>query len=95
MVVGAATAVSWEVLSLVEPTTLAPMSAGILASSVTIVLVSLATQNIAPVEPHILAAMDETMRVGPIPEKMLAMSDFALRPEAEEIGSLLEEEARE
>ena len=95
MVVGAATAVSWEVLSLVEPTTLAPMSAGILASSVTIVLVSLATQNISPVKPHILAAMDETMRVGPIPEKMLAISDFALRPEAEQIGSLLEEEARE
>ena len=94
MVVGAATAVSWEVLSLAEPTTLAPMSAGILASSVTIVLVSLATQNIAPIRPHILAAMDETMRVGPIPEKMSAMSDFALRPEAEEIGSLLEEEAR-
>ena len=95
MVTGAATAVSWEMLSLAEPTTLAPMSAGILASSVTIVLVSLATQNISPVRPHILAAMDETMRVGPIPEKMSAMSDFALRPEAEEIGSLLEEEARE
>jgi sodium/proline symporter len=95
MVMGAATAVSWEALSLAEPTTLAPMSAGILASSVTIVLVSLATQNIAPVGPHILAAMDETMRVGPIPEQMSAMSDFALRPEAEEIGSLLEEEARE
>ena len=95
MVVGAATSVSWEVMDLATTTTLAPMSAGILASSVTIVVVSLATQNMAPVAPHILAAMDETDRVGPIPKKMLAMSDFALRPEAEEIESLLEDSNRE
>ena len=41
---------------------------------------------------HVLAAMEETARVGPIPETLIAMSDFALRPEAEEIESMLREE---
>ncbi len=90
MVVGAVTAIVWEMLALAATTTLAPMSAGIAASTVTIVVVSLATQKLAPVAPHILAAMDETARVGSIPKKMLAMSDFALRPEAEEIEALFD-----
>jgi hypothetical protein len=38
---------------------------------------------------HVLAAMEETARLGPIPERLIAMSDFALRPEAEEIESML------
>ena len=92
MLAGAVTSVGWEVYGLADTTGFAPMSAGILASSVTIVVVSLATQTIAPVRPHILAAMDETSRVGPIPKKMMAMSDFALRPEAEEIDALLKKE---
>jgi len=64
MLVGAATSVCWEMLVLAITTTLAPMSAGILASSVTIVVVSLATQSVAPVKPHILAAMDEPLAAG-------------------------------
>jgi sodium/proline symporter len=89
MVAGATTAIAWETFALAEATTLAPMSAGIAASTVAIVVVSLATQKLAPVAPHILAAMEETTRVGPIPRRMLALSDFALRPEAEEIETLL------
>jgi sodium/proline symporter len=89
MVAGATTAIAWETFALAEATTLAPMSAGIAASTVAIVVVSLATQKLAPVAPHILAAMEETTRVGPIPRRMRALSDFALRPEAEEIETLL------
>jgi len=37
----------------------------------------------------IVAALDETARVGPIPKRLLAMSDFALSPEAEQIESVL------
>jgi sodium/proline symporter len=92
MVVGALTSVVWEVGSLAEPTTLAPMFAGLMASTVTIVVVSLATQRVAPVPRHIVAALEETAEVGPIPNEMLAMSDFALSPEAAEIQSILDRE---
>ena len=43
----------------------------------------------------VLAAMEETARVGPIPETLIAMSDFALRPEAEEIESMLRDREEE
>ncbi len=89
IVAGAATAFTWQIAGLETQTTFHPMAAGILASTLTIVVVSLATQSIAPVAPHILKAMEETENLGPIPREMLAMSDFALRPEAEEIGSIL------
>ena len=89
MVVGAATSVLWELADLVATTTLAPVTVGLTASTVAIVVVSLATQRRSPVPTHVLAAMEETARLGPIPESLIAMSDFALRPEAEEIESML------
>lgn len=94
MVVGAVVAVVWQVAGLADTTTLHPMSAGIFASSVTMVVVSLATQKLAPVAPHILAAMEETARVRPIPKGMLAISDYALHPEAGEIASFLRGEKK-
>jgi sodium/proline symporter len=89
MVVGAATSVLWELADLAATTTLAPVTVGLTASTVAIVVVSLATQRRSPVPPHVLAAMEETARLGPIPERLIALSDFALRPEAEEIESML------
>jgi sodium/proline symporter len=94
MIVGTSIAVVWQVTGLAEATTLHPMSAGIASSSVTMVVVSLLTQKLAPVPPHVLAAMEETARVRPIPKGMLAMSEFALRPEADEIASFLHEEKK-
>ena len=88
MVAGAVTSVLWERAALAT-TTLAPVTAGLTASTVAIVVVSLATQRRSPVPTYVLTAMEETARVGPIPEALLAMSDFALRPEAEEIASML------
>jgi hypothetical protein len=49
----------------------------------------------APVPGHIVAALDETAKVGPIPKRLLAMSDFALSPEAEQIESVLNHEREE
>jgi sodium/proline symporter len=89
MVAGATTAVFWELAGLAVTTTLAPVTVGLTASTVAIVVVSLATQRSSPVPTDVLAAMEETARVGPIPETLIAMSDFALRPEAEEIESML------
>ncbi len=68
---------------------MAPVTVGLFVSSIAIVVVSLATQSSSPVPAHVLAAMEETTRLGPIPREMMARSDFALRPEAEEIESLL------
>jgi sodium/proline symporter len=65
------------------------VTVGLTASTVAIVVVSLATQRSSPVPTDVLAAMEETARVGPIPETLIAMSDFALRPEAGEIESML------
>lgn len=66
MLVGSATSAGWELFKLADPTTVHPMAAGILASSAAMLLVSLATAKSAPVAPHILAAMSEAARVGPI-----------------------------
>ncbi|HXV62577.1 MAG TPA: sodium/proline symporter [Vicinamibacteria bacterium] len=94
MVAGAAVSIVWEVAKLADSTTLHPMFAGILASSFTIVVVSLATQRISAVAPHIVAAMEEASRLGPIPREMQGMADFALRPEAAEIASFLTKRSR-
>lgn len=94
MIAGAVTAVGWEWAKLAASTTLHPMAAGILASTVTLLAVSLLTAKARPVAPHILAAMDEAAKVRRIPRRMLAMADFALSPEADEIESFLRKEQR-
>jgi sodium/proline symporter len=68
---GAATAVSWEIAKLADTTTLHPMAAGILVSSASMVVVSLLTAKRAPVPAHILRAMEEAARLGPIPPGLL------------------------
>jgi sodium/proline symporter len=77
MIAGTLTSVGWELAKLAEPTTVHPMAAGILASSVTMVVVSLLTAKTAPVAPHVLRAMDEAARTRPIPREMLATPDPA------------------
>jgi sodium/proline symporter len=71
MLAGGGVAFWWQAAGLEASTTWHPMSAGLLASSVTMVVVSVATQRLAPVAPHILAALEETRRVGAVPKEML------------------------
>ena len=82
MIVGSSVAFFWEYLSLVETTQLAPMLTGVLSSTITMVVVSLATQKIAPVPAFISDVMNEAASIGPIPEKLLAATDTSLGPEA-------------
>jgi len=89
MVTGASTSFVWEVGNLADATTLAPVTVGLLASTLIIIVVSLATQSISPVPGHIVAVLEETAKVGPIPKHLLSASDFALSPEAEQIESIL------
>ncbi len=91
MVSGTVVSITWELAGLAGPTTLAPVTVGLFVSSIAIVVVSLATQSSSPVPAHVLAAMEETTRLGPVPREMMARADFALRPEAEEIESLLKD----
>ncbi|MFQ5983376.1 MAG: sodium/proline symporter, partial [Woeseiaceae bacterium] len=60
MVVGASVAFVWEYADLVASTEIHPMLAGVLSSSVAMVVVSLATQKISPVPRHIREAMRDS-----------------------------------
>jgi len=82
MIVGSSVAFFWEYLSLVETTQLAPMLTGVLSSTITMVVVSLTTQKIAPVPAFINEMMNEAANIGPIPKKLLAATDTSLGPEA-------------
>lgn len=92
IVAGAGVSFIWEYRQLVESTQLAPMLVGVIASSVTIVVVSLATQASHPVPDDIVAAMDEADRVGPIPAGIRAGTNPALATEAGEIARSLDQE---
>ena len=95
IIAGATVSFVWEYAQLVESTQLAPMLVGVLASSLTIVIVSLATQTAHPVPADIVAAMDEADRVGPIPRSMQAAVNPALATEAGEIDRALREASRD
>ena len=86
MIAGASVSFIWELADLTATTEIAPMLAGVLASTVTMIVVSLATQRIAPVPEHIRVALGVAGSAGPIPAGYLAATDFALGPEAAEIA---------
>jgi sodium/proline symporter len=89
MVVGASVAFFWEYLGLVETTQLAPMLTGVVSSTVTMIVVSLATLKISPVPAYVHEIMDEAAVVGPIPKRLIAASDTSLGPEAAAIDVAL------
>ena len=85
IIAGACVSFVWEYAKLVEATQLHPMLIGVVVSSLTIVIVSLATQSSSPVPADILAAMDEADQVGPIPDRLRAATSSELAVEAAEI----------
>ena len=89
MLVGAGTALAWELADLAEPTTLHSMLAGVAGSTTTMIGVSLATQRLSPVAPHLIAAMQHAARQDRLPGRLAAQSDAALTVEAVEIGGVL------
>jgi Na+/proline symporter len=94
IMVGAVVAFVWEYAGLVNTTQLHPMLTGVVSSTITMIVVSLATQKLSPVPPHILDAMNVSSQVGPIPQRFLAATDFALANEAAAIGKALEEDGQ-
>ena len=89
MVIGASVALVWELSGYIETTEIAPMVAGCFSSSVTMVVVSLLTQKIAPVPAYIEAVMSEAATIGPIPKSLLAAADSGLVPEARAVDAAL------
>ena len=89
---GAGVSFVWQYAELVESTQLAPMLTGVLASSITIVVVSLLTGSSHPVPVDIVAAMDEADRVGPVPATLAAATNPDLATEAGEIGRAFDAE---
>jgi len=91
MIVGALVAFLWEFLGLTESTSMAPMLMGVVSSSLTMVVVSLATQEKFPVPENILDAMQEADAIGPISKRFVAATNFELTPVASEVGKALSE----
>ena len=89
MIVGAGVAVFWEVAGLVDTTELAPMVTGVVSSTVTMIVVTLATQKIAPVPAYIHEVMDEAATVGRILPRFLAATNSALTNEAVAVDAAL------
>ena len=82
MIVGATVAFTWEYAGLVETTQLHPMLTGLVSSTITMIVVSLATQKTSPVPTHILDAMDVAAAVGPIPGRLVSGAEQAISAEA-------------
>ena len=89
MIVGASVAFVWEYYQLVDATQLAPMLTGVVSSTVTMIVVSLLTQKVAPVPTYIHDIMDEAAKLGPVPERFLTATDAQLTNEASVIDAAL------
>ena len=80
----------WEYLSVVSYTTIAPMVAGVVSSTIAMIAVSLLTQARYPVSKEILDLIDEASKIRPIPDNMLNKSS-ALTIESVELERHLRE----
>jgi sodium/proline symporter len=77
MLSGATVAFGWELAELAATTGLHPMLAGVMSSTTVMIAVSLATQRVSPVARHVVAAMEEAARMGPVPRELRARFDAA------------------
>ena len=78
MLAGAVGAVGAQIFDTSGMWGMDPMMVGIIASVLGIVIGSLATQKSHPVPPAVLAAVEETMRVAPIPKHLVIGEDATL-----------------
>lgn len=86
MVAGTVAAVAAQLLNTSEMFGLDSMVFGIVSSTLAIVIVSLVTQRSHPVPSRVRAAVEETMKVAPIPKRLALGEDASLatqRPDSE------------
>ncbi len=89
MIVGASMAFIWEYAGLVPITQMHPMLVGVVSSSITMYVVSMATQKSSPVPADVLEMMSDSAVVGPIPAHYLAAADVSLTREAAAISQAI------
>ncbi|WP_347307446.1 sodium/proline symporter [Corynebacterium sp. SA-MJD20WY100] len=70
MLVGSVVSVVWKLTPLPDSTGIDPMLAGIVCSTIAMVVGSLATQRSHPVDPAIVTAIDEAAQVSATPRKL-------------------------
>ena len=86
---GAAMAFLWQVTGASAATAIHPMFGGLVVSFILMFVVSLATRKSHPVPEHILRAIGEAEKLGPIPKEMIASTDPNLSLEARGISDSL------
>lgn len=89
MIVGAGVAFAWELAGLAESTTVHSMLAGIVSSTTTMIAVSLLTQRLNPVPPHIIATMQSAAQHNACSKQLTAKSDASLAIEAIEVKDMI------
>lgn len=85
MLMGAGSSFLWELLDMSASTGLHPMLVGVVCSCVSMVSVSLLTQQRYPVPDYILEAMDESASLRALPAHLLNKQDFSLSGEAKQL----------
>ena len=89
IVAGASFAFAWEKLGYEATTDIAPMVAGVVASTAAMVIVSLVTQRTHPVPEEILEALSDCCAAGSTPSAVLRATDTSLTREAGAISRRL------
>ncbi|MGM0987783.1 MAG: sodium/proline symporter [Pseudomonadota bacterium] len=82
IIVGASVAFLWQYFGLDSATEIHPMLAGVVLSSLSMIVISLATQRSHPVPEHILQAMKETEELRPLPRSLASQQSFEMAHEA-------------
>lgn len=95
MIVGTVAAVSAQLANSTETLGVDPMLAGIVTSTLTMILVSLATQKSHPVPEHLQTVLDEVMKVGRIPKHLAVGQDAALATQRPQTGGTDESDLAE
>jgi sodium/proline symporter len=89
IIAGALTAFFWQYLEITAMTSIAPMVAGVVSSTSTMILVSLLTQSKYPVPQNVLELIDESSLVRSIPSLDSAPLKNSLSTEALELERFL------
>jgi len=89
IIVGALIAFCWQFFGVTEMTTIAPMVAGVISSTSTMIIVSLLTQSRYPVPEAILELIEESSRVRLIPNNISSTANNSIATQALEIKKFI------
>ena len=85
IIIGALVSFCWEYFDITSITTVAPMLAGIVSSTLTMIVVSLITQSRYPVPNYVKDMIEESSNIRLIPKDMELLPDNAIATQAWEV----------